>query len=167
MLVEFVCGRQLNGGKKSVTDPRPRLIKHEGNRLRPYVDCCGKSWRDCTCVNRGYLTVGTGRNLDANGISAYESSILFENDLNRAIVLCRQNFPWFDRISDIRQEVIVNMCFNMGIGRLLGFHDMMAAIERGDYKEAAREMLDSKWAKQVGGRADELAAIMESDLEAV
>lgn len=54
------------------------------------------------------------------------------------------------------------MHFNIGLARLKGFAKALAAIERGDYKTAAAEMLDSKWARQVGKRASELAKQMET-----
>lgn len=128
------------------------LIRHEGNRLKPYRDTIGK------------LTIGVGRNLDDVGISAEESYFLLEHDRDRAIAHCRKHFAWFDALCPARQMVMVDMCYNLGIGGLLGFFDTLAAIERGDFTAAARHMLKSDWAKQVGNRAIEDAYIMETGI---
>jgi lysozyme len=56
--------------------------------------------------------------------------------------------------------VLVEMIFNMGVKGLMSFRRMLAALGRADYQEAAREMLNSRWAEQVGARAVELANIM-------
>lgn len=138
------------------------LIRHEANRLKPYLDCCGKPWRECTCEKKGKLTIGVGRNLDDVGIFPDESYFMLEHDKQRAIAQCRQNFPWFDQLNDVRKLVIVDMCYNLGIGKLLGFHNMIAAMEKKDYRLAARCGLDSLWAKQVGSRAIEDMHILET-----
>jgi lysozyme len=65
--------------------------------------------------------------------------------------------PWWRTLDDLRQDVLVNMSFNLGVGGLLGFPATLAAIKAGDWQTAHDEMLDSKWAKQVGARATRLA----------
>ena len=70
--------------------------------------------------------------------------------------------PWARALSPERQAVLVNMAFNLGIAGLLAFKRMLAACERGEYAAAAREMLDSVWAKQVGARAVRLAEQMRT-----
>lgn len=72
-----------------------------------------------------------------------------------------QRFPWWRAMSLQRQRVMVNMTYNLGIYRLLGFKHFLEAAEAGDYKRAADQMLDSLWARQVGRRAKRLAAMME------
>lgn len=81
-------------------------------------------------------------------------------DRERAIRALDQGLPWWRSMSDLRQDVLANMCFNMGLGKLEGFHLMLGACQRHDYETAAAEMLDSKWARQVKGRADRLAKQM-------
>jgi|SRR5690554_6313570 len=126
---------------------RSQLKRHEGLRLKPYRDTVGK------------LTIGYGRNLDDNGISEPEAEMLLDNDIDRvAGELYR--IRGYNTLSPVRQTVIANMAFNLGTPGLMGFRRMWAAIERQDYESAAREMLDSKWARQVGSRATELAEIM-------
>lgn len=127
---------------------RTQLIKHEGLRLKPYRDTVGK------------LTIGVGRNLTDNGITAKEAMALLEDDIANAVADLRQHFAWFDSLDDVRQRVLADMCFNLGIWRLGAFARMLKAIQAGDYAVAAQEMLESRWAQQVGGRAHTLAAMM-------
>ena len=125
-----------------------QLIRHEGYRQFPYK-CSADKW-----------TVAIGRNLEDRGISEDEAKYLLHND----IVICKQElkllFPIVKVLSPTRYNVLINMCFNIGIKRLSGFKKMWQALSVGDYNEASIQMLDSKWAKQVGVRADELASIM-------
>lgn len=126
-----------------------RIKKHEGLRLKPYRCTAGK------------LTIGYGRNLEDNGITEEEAHFLLMNDLEKSWDECRKAFSWISKMDKIRQGVIVELCFNMGLGRLKGFKKMLAACERGDYETASVEMLDSLWARQVGQRAKTLADIMK------
>jgi len=124
------------------------LQKHEGLRTRPYKDTVGK------------LTIGIGRNLDDIGISEQEAFFLLNNDIQQAVDLTKRILPEFEELDDLRQEVLVNMAFNMG-NRLREFRKMLAAIINGEYNVAADEMLLSRWAKQVGQRAIDLAKWMK------
>ncbi len=141
---------------------REQLILDESMRLHPYVDCCAKSWRDCTCAEKGKLTIGVGRNLDDIGISKDEATILEDNDIKAAIDGLDSVFPWWRGMSDIRQHVIINMCFNLGISRLSGFKLALMAMEAGNYDEAANQMMNSKWFNQVGARAIRLVSLMRN-----
>lgn len=126
------------------------VSKHEGMRLRPYRDTVGK------------LTIGYGRNLEDKGISEGEAREMLYNDIVEAEHELDRDLPWWKDLSPERQKVLVSMVFNLGINRLLGFRKALAAMQAGDWKRAAAEMLDSKWAGQVGDRADELAGMMET-----
>ena len=132
----------------------------KNGRLMPYLDCCGKYWRDCTCEKRGYLTIGHGRNLDANGLTKLEAEVLLDHDLAQAEMECRNAFDWFDALADARQRVIVEMVFNLGLTKFREFHNTIAAIQAKDYKRASSQMLASKWAAQVKGRALRMARMM-------
>jgi len=125
-----------------------QLKRHEGKRLKPY---------HCT---EGKLTIGYGRNLDDVGITDGEASFMLRNDITKAYVDLIQNHPWVDTLDIARREVFINMVFNMGIGRFNKFIKTLAAVRAGDYEEAAKEMLSSRWADQVGNRAHELAKQM-------
>jgi len=129
---------------------RQQLILHEGWRLKPYVDTVGK------------ITIGVGRNLTDRGISATECDLLLSRDMDMVLHELAAQCPWFDELDGIRQRVVADMCFNLGIAKLLQFHETIHAIQRDDFAGAARQMLASKWAKQVGSRAQRLALMMDS-----
>lgn len=109
----------------------------------------------------GHLTIGYGHNLE-QGISAAAAEFILQEDLNKAARSVKDAFPWWWKLDDARQFVLVDMAFNMGIAGLNGFKKMLAAMEQGDYQTAAKEMLASKWAVQVGRRAVELSKIMQT-----
>ena len=125
----------------------------------------------------GALTIGYGHNCDASpvpGVSSVGDRItreqaesLFESDLAAAVWAVRDALSWVTDLEPARQAVLYDMAFNMGIGRtgksgLLSFVNTLALVKRGEYANAARNMLLSKWARQVGGRANRLASQMES-----
>ena len=124
------------------------LIRHEGLRLKPYLDTKKK------------LTIGVGRNLDDVGITRDEAWALLNNDIARVRREVKRAFPWFSKVNPVRKDVVLNMVFNLGLQRFRGFRKAIAAIKAKDWDEAARQMLDSRWAGQVGRRARELAAMM-------
>lgn len=136
------------------------LKRHEGTgpvragRLFPYKDGVGK------------LTIGYGRNLDDKGISELEAGMFLVNDVKEAMSELERTLPWVAGLGWPRQYVLINMSFNMGLGDttrgLLSFRNTLELIRTGKYAEAALAMRKSKWATQVGPRAVELAAIMES-----
>lgn len=127
-----------------------QLIRHEGLRLKPYRDSVGK------------LTIGVGRNLDDVGINKDEAMVMLARDIERAYLYLKLNLKWFITLDEVRQDVLVNMCFNMGPRSLFGFKTTLALIEAGNFEAASRQMLKSEWAKQVGSRAKELAEQMRT-----
>lgn len=128
---------------------RAQLELHEGLRLKPYRDTVGK------------LTIGIGRNLDDVGISREEAYALLDNDIAAAMAPLMA-LPWFNALDEVRRAVLIDMCFNMGWRVLSTFKVTLAAIEAGDYMRAVTNMLQSKWAGQVGPRAVRLAKMMET-----
>lgn len=126
-----------------------RLIQHEDLKLKPYLDTKGK------------LTIGVGRNLTDVGISEDEALMLLDADIGRARADA-DTFGWFEFLSSPRQDVIVELIFNMGLGVFQEFRQMISALSRGDYHIASAEMLSSKWASEVGIRSVELARVMLS-----
>lgn len=129
---------------------RRALVRHEGLKLKTYRCTAGK------------LSIGVGRNLDDVGISETEAMVLLENDINGVVRDLDRAIPWWAGLDDARREVLANMAFNLGLPTLLTFRNTLAAIKDGRYKEAAALMLQSRWATQVGHRARELAAQMET-----
>jgi lysozyme len=128
------------------------LERDEGVRLKPYLDSVDK------------MTIGIGRNLDDKGITLAEARYLLQNDID-ACLADLDPLPWFARLSDIRQRVICAMRFNLGMAGLMQFKKMLVHIDNGRFTSAAREMLQSRWAQQVGRRADRLATMFITDQE--
>jgi lysozyme len=124
------------------------LKRDEGLRLKPYR---------CTS---GCLSIGYGRNLQDNGIRLGEAEQLLINDVKGAIDDLDRSLPWWRDRSPWQQRALIQLCFNMGIRRLLGFQRMLAALQAGNGAEAATEVLASKWAGQVGERADRIATLL-------
>ena len=124
-----------------------KMIKqHEGYRPYIYYDSIG------------YPTGGYGHAFLPHSPLPHDVAVLlFENDFKEA----ERNYDRLElNLSPIRRAVVVDMLFNLGLTRLIGFRRMLAALKKEDYKKAAYEMLDSKWAKQVKSRAFRLAQMM-------
>ena len=105
------------------------------------------------------ITIGYGHNIQDNPLPEYIAEKLLQHDIGQAIHEC-ERFPWFYLLSSARKEVIINMTFNLGIGGVSKFKKMIEAINQSDFDEAAKQMLDSKWAGQVGKRAIRLSVAM-------
>lgn len=131
---------------------RTRLSKQleidEGRRRRLYKDTVGK------------LTIGVGRNIEDRGLRDDEIDLMLSNDIDEAIGIARALLPNFDKLDDVRQEVVTNMALNLGMTRLGGFKQFLAALMRFDFQRATAEMMGSKWYDQVGDRGKRLAYAM-------
>lgn len=127
-----------------------RLIRHEGLRQLPYRD------------TRGKLTIGIGRNLDDVGVTAAEAKQLCIHDIMTAEAMLDGGAPWWRSMNEARQQVLAEMCFNMGWPKLRAFEKALLAMRETRWDDAAAEMLDSLWAKQVGKRAVTLATAMRT-----
>jgi lysozyme len=133
------------------------LRRDEGVRYFPYRD------------TRGFLTVACGHNLQAKPLPsewAYplndaQVDQLLASDLADTFANLDRNLPWWRSLDEVRQRVVANMAFNLGVGKLLGFKNALGAMQRGSYAVAAAAMLNSAWASQVGARAQRLAKAME------
>ena len=134
----------------NVQDLIEQLIDHEGLKLFPYK---------CTADK---LTIGVGRNLEDRGITENEAAYLLKNDIEIAEKELLASQPMISMLDSVRQRVLVDMAFNLGIPVLMKFQKMWDAIEDEDYEEAAVQMLDSRWAKQVGRRAHRLSDAMRT-----
>lgn len=120
----------------------------EGKRNKMYSD------------SMGIPTIGIGHNLRDGAISDRAVSQIFLDDLDAVLAELNTKLPWYLQLSDARQRVLANMAFNVGVPRLLGFHNMLSALQIGDYERAAREMLDSAWARELPARSARLVVLM-------
>ena len=148
-----------------------KLIAHEGLRLQVYKD------------SLGIATIGIGRNLEDRGITPEElewmdipnmdtiyqygiseadAMYLAQNDVQIVEQELLRAHPCVENLDAVRQLVLVDMAFNMGVPRLGKFKKMWAAIHENNFDEAAKEMLDSRWANQVKSRATKLAHAMHT-----
>ena len=130
---------------------KEQLIRHEGLRLTVY---------DCPA---GYKTIGVGRNIEHKGITESEALYLLDNDIGYFTEQLEDNLIGFQELPEDKKAVLVNMAFNLGVNGLLKFKNMLAAITEERWEDASAEMLNSRWADQVGNRAIELAETMAND----
>lgn len=125
-----------------------QLSIDEDRRERIYIDTVGK------------VTGGVGRNLTDRGFSDDEIDLMLRNDIALVERELDEHLPWWRGMNEARQNVLANMCFNLGINKLRKFVNTLDAMQKGHYTAAAAGMLASLWARQVGDRARRLAAIM-------
>jgi lysozyme len=147
------------------------LMRHEGYRSTCYRD------------SRGFLTIGIGFNLDDlsaeetcqalglnySGLRAGYAITLLQAQAvaNRKISACltaaQFQFPNWDDIPENAQAVVIDMLFNLGATKFSEFKLMIAALRSSDYPEAAAQMRQSLWFKQVGQRGLDDVALMEAE----
>jgi len=132
-----------------------QLREDEGERRLPYTDTVGK------------LTIGVGFNLTDVGLEPEEIDFILRRRVGHLVYYLGQVLPWFSRLDDVRQAVLVNMAYNLGPEPFDhdGFKDwpiFLSQIEQSRYAEAAANMLSTKWARQVGRRAARLAEMMRT-----
>tara|TARA_R110002110_G_scaffold7299_2_gene37083 strand:- start:936 stop:1367 length:432 start_codon:yes stop_codon:yes gene_type:complete len=129
---------------------KDQIRLHEGVEEKVYLD------------TEGIETIGVGRNLRDRGLSEDEIDLLLDND----IAICEEellnNFEWYAELDEVRKRVLIDMAFNLGMPKLKQFAKMLGAIENKDWVNVASEMLDSRWAEQVGNRASRLSEMMET-----
>jgi lysozyme len=128
------------------------LKRHEGVKSNVYRD------------TGGLEHIGCGRNISESGpgLSEDEINYLLKNDLERCEAELNSEYVWFRILEGARRDAIMNIFFNLGATRFRGFKNAIAAMENQDYDTAAVEFMDSRWAKQVGGRALELTDIIKA-----
>lgn len=133
--------------RPKITNITEQLREDEGERLTAYRD------------SEGYLTIGIGVLIDAQkggGITKEESQMLFRNRLNKKEAELNAKFPTYGNLDDARAGVLLNMSYQLGVEGVLGFKNMLNAVRRKDWAEAARQMKDSKWYRQTPERAERL-----------
>lgn len=126
------------------------LNKHEGRKNKLYRD------------TEGHLTGGVGHNFD-QPLPEVLIDLILDFDISVAVEELDRVFPSWRTHSEARQTVLVELCFNLGAPRLKEFTKFWFAMQQQNYDEASRQLLDSKWAKQVKGRADTLTRRLRED----
>jgi lysozyme len=135
------------------------IKRHEGNPGVVYLD------------SEGFLTCGWGHKLQVNTKVPLDAAEAFlAQDIADAVNDFCRLAPVFgqetmNKLNDVRRRVITEMLFNLGFSKVLGFKKFWQAVKQGDWIRAGAEMLDSKWHKQVGKRAEELARLFEMGSE--
>jgi lysozyme len=124
------------------------LKRDEGRRDKPYTD------------SRGFLTIGFGHNLTAEGLCEAALTAQLDFDIQTAVTALNTHLPWWSAQPEPVQRVLVNLTFNLGILGLLKFTHTLTFMQDGNYPVAAQGLLDSVWAKQVGARAQRLADLL-------
>lgn len=168
-----------------LTRTEQQLVLHEGLRTKPYQD------------TEGFWTIGVGYNVDGRGwkfleqtigrkvghlfdpnnptdlITRDEAILVLRADIARIEKSIRTYLPEYDSLNDVRKRVVIDMAFNMQF-KALGFKKAIDALRRKDWSRVARELYNSKWARQVGDgeggrfdRADRLARMMLTGLDYV
>lgn len=127
-------------------DVQAWIKKCESFRYQIYLDTTGNP------------TIGWGRNL-RKGISLDEAELMFQNDLKEAISEL-EHFSWYVNSPSDVKSALINMNFNLGIHNLLKFDKMISALTDKNYTLAAQEVVNSKWAIQVGQRAKDVAVMI-------
>jgi len=108
----------------------------------------------------GYWTIGIGILIDkkkGGGLRPEESEFIFNNRLRILTEDLDKRIPWICKLDPARRGVLVNMAFQMGINGLLKFHNTLNTVEKGNYRLASEQMLQSLWATQTPARAQRLS----------
>ena len=133
---------------------RNRLIDqlriHEGVEKTVYND------------SEGIPTIGVGRNLRDRGRSDEEIDYLLSNDIDIVVDELDKVMPWWKDLDEVRQRVLCDLVFNLGMPRFSGFKKSISYMKQQMWDQAADELLDSKWARQVGRRAQTLSEMMRT-----
>lgn len=150
-----------------------QLILEEGLRLTPYKD------------TKGFLTVGVGRNLDANPLTPTEIAVCgsngraapithagamlcLHNDEDRAISALNEHATWWEGLDEIRARVMAILCFNMGWRSADGKHGLSTFVhflldmQEGAFDLAVADLRASLWYNETGDRGPRLVGMVRS-----
>jgi lysozyme len=123
------------------------LTRDEGKKYSAYQD------------SLGFWTIGIGKCIDARrGCKLSDAAIdfIYNESVRGVISDLNANLPWWTSLDEVRQRVLANMCFQLGIDKLLGFRKFLAAMRVSNWTVAAGEMQNSIWWGQVPARAARL-----------
>lgn len=139
---------------------KQELTRDEGLRYTPYAD------------TTGHQSIGVGHNMDASPLpstwgiplSAWQVDQLLTHDITIVIASLDLHLPWWTTLDEVRQRCLANMCFNLGIGGLMGFHNALGDLQQGYFLNASQEFQESLWYKQVGYRAARICNAIKTGL---
>ena len=128
------------------------LRLHEGVRSKSYI------------CSAGYETIGVGRNISESGLGLSDDEIdyLLDNDIKRVKEELQETYFWFGGLNEARQDAMVDICFNLGLTKRRGVVNALTAMRREQFDVAADEFLDSRWAEQVGQRANRVTEMIRT-----
>lgn len=134
-----------------------RIMLDEGFSPTAYIDTVGVP----TIGFGSTWLFGNKVTMSTSPIAMETAQIQLRADIYGAVISAHKIFPTLVQMDPVRQEVLVNMAYNLGSTRLRKFKKLRAAAESFDYTNMAREMVDSQWYTQVGGRGQRLVAAMK------
>lgn len=127
-----------------------QLIQEEGRKCSMYLD------------TKGIPTIGVGRNIRDVGLRDSEIDFLLENDISDVTKNLNRFIPWVFNLDEVRLRAVYDMCFNLGIAKLLKFSNMLDALKNEKYEDAASEARNSAWYTQVGKRGEKIALMLQT-----
>ena len=127
-----------------------KIKEHEGFRDRVYK------------CSEGFDTIGYGFAIKDLVLDEDIAEMILERKLKKLTNAIRSKIDWFDDSPKKVQDVITNMCYQIGLSGFLKFKKTIYYLETEQYQEASEEMLDSLWARQTPNRAKELSKIIRS-----
>lgn len=130
---------------------KKQLSIEEDNRPAPYDDATGKTLKTGDTL-RGNLTVAIGHNLNAHPLSQRVIDLIFDEDVAEHSADLDKYLPWWRDEDEVRQRALLDLCFNMGIGKLLKFDETLLHWRHGEYIDAALHLQKAPWFRQVGIR---------------
>lgn len=138
---------------RQVNNVREQLKADEGTVPYAYKD------------SLGYWTIGTGILIDkakGGALRPEEMDFILDNRIKINANTLTTKLKWFSGLDQVRQGVLINMSFQLGMDGLLKFVNTLKMIETGDYAGASVGMLNSLWAKQTPERANRLSKQMRT-----
>ena len=127
------------------------IKKEEGYRSSVYLDTLQKP------------TIGYGFLIDTLELQEDICELILMRKLEKLIKSIKFNFKWFDDMPDKVQDVIINMCYQLGVSGVSKFKKTIQFMKNKQWDRASVEMLDSKWAReQTPQRAKRLSEIVKS-----
>ena len=109
----------------------------------------------------GIPTIGYGFAIKDLVLEEDICDTILERKLNDLIHRVVNKFPFVKDLPEEAQEVVYEMCYQLGLGGFSKFKKTIALLRLGNYEECASEMLDSKWYRQTPNRAQRLSNIIK------